>query len=445
MCEVTETGGSLGCTLKDLTVEHNGNFGGSGDVVGTVLGASKDGTTVYFVANGVLAKGAEPGHCARPEAQGEPTSTRTCNLYVEQFNGEHKEWEVRFIGTVSEEDKPTWGRTGLESLSHLTAQVSPSGRYLAFMSNNAEGLAGYANVDPIAKARPEQVFLYDANSQHTTCVSCAAGQQPRGVHDVEQSGEGIGLLVDRPHVWLEEIIGGTRAPKNVEDPWLAGNVPGWTPIEPNAAPYQSRYLNDEGRLYFNAADALVPQDTNGKMDVYQYEPPGIGSCETPGGCTSLISSGSDQHESAFLDASTNGNNVFFVTAAQLVSADRDHNFDVYDARVCTAENPCLESLLANPTPCEAEPSANNCKPPETPQAGVTRPPTELAHGPGNVQTLEVLGQKTEKPKSLTNQQKLTKALKACRSKYKHNKHKRSLCEKQAKAKYAKKSSRGKKR
>ncbi len=36
--------------------------------------------------------------------------------------------------------------------------------------------------------------------------------------------------------------------------------------------------NDPGRLFFNTADALVPQDANGTQDVYEYEPAGVGSC-----------------------------------------------------------------------------------------------------------------------------------------------------------------------
>ena len=34
----------------------------------------------------------------------------------------------------------------------------------------------------------------------------------------------------------------------------------------------SRALFDSGRLFFDSADALVPQDTNGNTDVYEFEP-----------------------------------------------------------------------------------------------------------------------------------------------------------------------------
>ena len=42
--------------------------------------------------------------------------------------------------------------------------------------------------------------------------------------------------------------------------------------------YESRVLSDSGRLFFDSSDGLVPQDVNGREDVYEYEPGGVGSC-----------------------------------------------------------------------------------------------------------------------------------------------------------------------
>ena len=67
-----------------------------------------------------------------------------------------------------------------------------------------------------------------------------------------------------------------------DERWLAGSIPGWTALAKRTTTrYQSRYLSDAGRLFFNSADALVPLDTNGKEDVYEYEPAGEGSCARP--------------------------------------------------------------------------------------------------------------------------------------------------------------------
>jgi DNA-binding beta-propeller fold protein YncE len=428
VCEVIEVAGKLECSLKDLTVDQKS--GQIANVVGKVMGTSTDGSSVYFAADGVLAPNVEPGNCLG-ENNGAENAGAMCNLYLVQYNKETKAWgPARFIARVSQEDEPDWGTTGALPLTEITSRVSPNGRFLAFMSD--QELTGYNNVDanPEAKARDEEVFVYDASTQGLVCASCnPSGKQPHGVHDVENSGEGNGLLVDRPHVWTA-ISGGKG---RVNATWLAGSIPAWTPLEPNSSPYQSRYLSDQGRLFFNAADALVPHDTNGKEDVYQYEPNGVGGCGTSPGCIALISSGTSKQESAFLDASTSGNDVFFVTAAQLVPADVDQSFDIYDARVCGA-SPCIKSEPPKLSNCATSPEANTCKPPESPHPGFSTPLGPS--GPGNLGKHETLPIRVSiKPKGLSNSQKLAKALTQCRKRWKHSHKKRVACEKQARHRY----------
>ena len=86
-------------------------------------------------------------------------------------------------------------------------------------------------------------------------------------------------------------------------PVARGEPAGWSTML-----YQSRYLTDGGRLFFNSSDALVAQDTNSSEDVYEYEPPA--GAEAPArdtctsasatyspvslGCIDLISNGHDQ-------------------------------------------------------------------------------------------------------------------------------------------------------
>ena len=65
----------------------------------------------------------------------------------------------------------------------------------------------------------------------------------------------------------------------------------------------------------------------------------------------LISSGTSQKESAFLEATPSGDDVFFLTAAQLSPQDTDDAFDIYDARVCTSESPCLTPPPSARTSC----------------------------------------------------------------------------------------------
>jgi DNA-binding beta-propeller fold protein YncE len=414
-CEIVEVGGKLVCHLKDLTVDPNA--GEHAAVQGLLLGANEDGSSVYLVAQGVLAvinKNGENGNGETPEAGKD-------NLYELHYSG--TEWTTTFIAVLSTEDRPEWEGNGIANSAFLTARVSPSGRYLAFMS--AASPTGYDNEDATSKRvgerLDEEVYLYDSTKASLRCVSCnPSGARPTGVLDTVEAGEGLGLLVDRRKVWVGH--------------WLAGNIPGWTAQSLVSALFQSRYLSDSGRLFFNSPDHLVPQAANGKENVYQYEPSGLGSCESPSGaCVSLISSGSSGRESAFLEATPDGSGVFFITASQLLSQDTDTAFDIYDARVCTSESPCLSPPSPAPPGCG---TVNACRPASpSQQASIGASGGATFSGAGNIAPLarqEVKGLKrTSKP--LTRAQKLAKALKACKKQ--HAGKKRKACEAHARKLY----------
>lgn len=418
--------------LTDLTPDLNSGEGAG--VQGEVLAASEGGSLVYFVANGVLAAGAQPGNC-REEAP----SGAGCNLYVVHYDG-HSWEKPRFIARLSGEDAPDWGRPegGAYILKVMTSRVSPNGHYLAFMSN--QPLTGYNNIDEKSGVRDEEVFLYTygAGSGHLVCASCnPSGAQPVGVRDTEESGEGVGLVIDRAEAWAEAFEG--------VDHWLAASVPGWTDISLFESLYQSRYLNNDGRLFFNSSDSLVPRALNrGKTNVYQYEPTGVGGCQTEntkGGCVALISSGESEHESAFVDASESGNDVFFVTAAKLSPADADTNFDIYDARVCQVPGaePCPSPGSGTPRPCGNE----ACKPAPSSPPAYGPPPSSTLSSSGNIlQHGAVLASKSAQ-KPLTRAQKLAAALKKCQ-KVKQKK-KRAACAKQARKKYGAKASKARRK
>jgi hypothetical protein len=405
-------------------------------VQGLLPGVSEDGSAVYFVANGVLTKvpnsrgeTAQPGHCvARIEAEN-AASGASCNLYVK--HGASESEAPTFIGRLSQEDIPDWDNSN-GNLEWVTSKVSASGRYFAFMSNRP--LTGYDNRDtnPAAhEARDEEVFLYDdqaGGGDALTCVSCNPdGSRPAGTFDGGEGStdEGLGLLVDRKLTW--------------EGRWLAGALPGWTGTTRDTAIYQSRYLNDSGRLFFNSPESLSQADTNGKFDVYEYEPEGLGSCGSEGGCSALISSGSSTHESAFLDASVSGDDVFFLTAATLVTSDHDKNFDVYDARVCGSAG-CVVAPETTTTSCN---SIDECRPSIPSIPSFPAPSGTTTPSGGNVGGTGVLPTKASEPpkptaKKLTRKQRLAKAIKACHKLKK--KKKRQACETQARKKYGAKKS-----
>jgi hypothetical protein len=315
---------------------------------------------------------------------------------------------------LSQEDANDWS----EELGRLTARVSPNGRYLAFMSD--QPLTGYENVDASPEAhgaRDEEVFLYDASSGRLVCASCkASGERPQGVLDQQSSGEGNGLLVDRPKAWNKR--------------WLAASVPGYTQLTPFIALYQSRYLSNSGRLFFNSLDELVKlpsgEQYSHKENVYEYEPESVGSCARSAGCVALISSGTSPQESAFLDASENGADVFFITAQPLVTTDHDKNADLYDAHVCSEESPCLTSP---PPPSAACSDEQSCRPAPQTTPGTVTPASAIFSGPGNA-TPTTPAKLPPKP-ALSRALRLKKALHACRTKYKRPKKRRLRCETQA--------------
>ena len=131
-----------------------------------------------------------------------------------------------------------------------TARVSPNGRYLAFMSERS--LTGYDNRDANSGQPDEEVFLYDEASSHLVCASCdPTGARPDGIHV-----PGEGEFNEHPLPLVERV--GTWGGR-----WLSGSIPSWTRPETEGnglsaiTTYQARYLSDDGRLFFDSADALV--------------------------------------------------------------------------------------------------------------------------------------------------------------------------------------------
>jgi hypothetical protein len=408
--------------LTDLTVDpQHGQTGETANVRSAVLGASEDGTYVYFVADGVLAEGATPGDC---EGESSPTNA-TCSLYVSHLEGGR--WKTTFIASLASEDSPDWGNeaSGAEGdayqgLGTITSRVSPNGSHVAFMSQRR--LTGYNNTDAVTGTADEEVYLYDAVTKKLTCASCnPSGARPVGLPDSPY----LQYLVDPEGNWANHV--------------LAANIPSWSAIEAsNLAFYQSRYLSDSGRLFFNSADPLVPQATNGVENVYEYEPEGVGGCSSGPrtvhpyggeGCLALVSNGTSTEESAFADASATGNDVFFLTSAKLVSADVDDQYDMYDAHVCNTESPCASA------PAPARPACTTSESCQGPAAAAPIFPAgaSLAAGAGNLPLPVSSATGAPKAKPLSNAQKLAKALRACRKD--KRKHTRIVCERNARKRY----------
>ncbi len=416
-CDIAEgEGGELKCDLRDLTPVPASGMPGAGEtaaVLGGVLGAGEDDSDIYFVANGVQASGASPGDCGGNS----PAASQTCSLYVS------RDGVTSFIGTLSAGDSPDWST----NLARMTSRVSSDGLWLAFMSERS--LTGYDNRDVRSGVPDEEVYLYNAVSNKLVCASC----DPTGARPVGTEYRKID----------EQLVGGDRLWGASQ--WLAANVPGWAAFTTTAAAlHQPRYLSNEGRLFFNSAGGLVPQDSNGNWDVYEYEPVGVGGamgCSTEsvmfaegaGGCVGLVSSGAALGESAFLDASASGGDVFFLTTGQLVPADHGTGRKVYDAHECTNSSPCPPSSAVGGVECV---SAASCRLAPMAQPSIYGAPSSATFsGAGNVVTPPAFGsvKSVVKAKPLTRAQKLARALRACRAK--RAGRQRKVCERTARERY----------
>lgn len=349
-CEIPAGPLSTGCaTLTDVSAPLEGS-GESAEVRGLITGMSDDGSTVYFVANGVLDD--EANGFGDSAIQGKP------NLYAwRQGEG------ARFVAALSQKDENDWGAAEGKEVN-LSANASPSGRYLVFASRR--GLTGSDNLDKMSGKPVEEVFRYDATGEQLDCLSCnPTGGAPIGAEPKEFG------LVNSGRQWNGVMIAAaiTGPPINEE-------------LE-TIVLYTPRSVLDNGRVFFNSIDPLVAADSNGQWDVYQYEPTGVGDCSgssggpsiirSAGGCVSLISSGTGEEEAGFLDASASGDDAFFLTPAQLNEPDQDHEYDIYDARV--------HGVLAT-LPTRAECLGEACQPlPAGPNDPT--PASATFAGPGN--------------------------------------------------------------
>jgi hypothetical protein len=282
-------------------------------------------------------------------------------------------------------------------------------------------LTGYDNLDANSGIADEEVFLYEASGEgHLVCASCnPSGERPEGVEDTGVAGHGGEVLPEKS--WLNR--------------WLAGSVPSWTADYLERSLYQSRYLSNSGRLFFDSPDHLVPAATSAMEKVFVYEPSGVGSCESGSGagCVGLVSSGDSEYEAEFLDASASGGDVFFLTADRLVPQDTDSAYDVYDAHECTSSSPCPPPAGAVPPACT---TAESCRAAPAPQPEIFgAPPSQTFSGAGNLTPVTAaVSPKPVKKKTAAQvrAEKLTKALKACK---KQAKAKRKGCEAAARKRY----------
>lgn len=295
----------------------------------TVVNVSADGSRVYFVSPKVLATGAQAGKE---------------NLYVGDASG----GPVGFIGILEQSDvfgEQFEGRFGLgawtaaanseiDSLNGPALDPSrstPDGRYIVFESS--AGLAGHD------AGGHTQIYRYDAIERNLACVSCNPSlAAPTSAATLQAFGE---------------------------------------PAPLNAVTATQNISDDGARVFFESVEPLVPTDTNGRRDVYEWREDGVDGCASAEGCLGLISSGHDGKPSYLYAAAPNGSDVFFTSTAELVGRDTDTTSSIYDARI---DGGFPEEAAAQPCVSEA------CR--ELPAVPPRLSQASNATGTGNVRGVE---------------------------------------------------------
>lgn len=389
-------------TLVDLTAKAT-----IADVLG-LAGSGEAGKYVYYVAEGTLTGD-------QKNSRGDMAQSGQPNLY------EAHEGATTFIATLDPNaDLCDWeapacvkGFEGKGAVNEggfrggSSARVSANGGYVAF--NSDRELTGYANAGPhcvplgagnepilrphskegheIAGYGPgacQEIFLYDATKHILECASCGTSGKPPAAPA------------------LLRFPGGVSQDGEMEGRHLQRNVA------------------NNGAVFFESAQPLVPAASDGKVNVYEYED----------GRVHLISSGTSEANSVFLEATPDGSNVFFATNEALVRSDTDHAYDIYDARV--------EGGFPEPTAPQAPCASEGCKGAGTGVATFSAPGSATFTGGGN---LSQQRKRSTGAKQKSMRKRLRRTLRHCARVHRNSRRKRQACKRRARRRFAAKGAR----
>lgn len=342
--------GANGCNLylydfsnpagHELVDVSAGDTSGHGPGVMGVVGLSSDGSHVYFIANGVLAAGAQPGDCHYISSAG--VLVGNCSLYVYERDSAYPSGHTAFIATVSAD-------TVRALINTEVANVTPDGRYLVFPSAQPLTAEG-AN-----QGGAQNIYRYDAQTGQLIRISVGND----GYNDNGNSGTGDATIV--PALEGMGRLGTARLDPTMSD--------------------------DGSYVFFQSPIALTPHaldDVSTGTDSTGHPTFAQNVYEWHGGRVYLISDGRDASASngfcagdasatCLLGTDSTGANVFFTTVDQLVPQDTDTQLDIYDARI-GGGFPYTPPTVCTGAACQGSTAA----PPAVPTAG-----SVTFTGPGN--------------------------------------------------------------
>jgi hypothetical protein len=331
----SDTADGQGHHLTLLSADHApaDDSSTTNDVRG-VIGTSTDGHTVYFITSGgqIVAGG--------PTAPILGTDDKIYRWH---------DGTVDYVGAISSEDE-TRDLNADYGANPKQSRVSPDGDSLLFTAETGVGLTGYdhgttCTNNGTSSGSCRELYLYRADAQpHLVCASCNPSGAPAtaDAQDIVQTA--FGAATTTSHL--------------------------------------NHALSDEGqRVFFSSGEALVSQDTNNKVDAYEYD--------AVDGTVHLLSGGKDPSDSYFMDASRNGDDAFIITRQKLVGWDVDGSYDLYDVRVGGGVPDPVAKIVC---------SADTCRGPVSAAPTATQVGSTVVAG-SNVTTTRVKKRAAKKPKT----------------------------------------------
>ncbi len=273
----------------------------------TFMGATDDGSRMFFKTDERLTEDATAGG----------------GLYVydlsDVLSGASDEGELRFLTPSAN------GLPAVVTGSNLVAFGEDGGR-LYFIAK------GVLTPDAPAGANPPKLYTVGLGSGEVTYLGPWTGAT------IDTTGTGTASPDGSKFAFLD-LVGGVRQIKlydAAEDSLTCVSCPGGGPQvgdarlvgraggERPARIAPRRHVTDDGRVFFNSLDQLVPADGNSMYDVYEYAD----------GEHKLLSSGNSAYDSLLFGVSPDGRDVLMTTHDGLVPADNDNgDQDLYVARV----------------------------------------------------------------------------------------------------------------
>jgi DNA-binding beta-propeller fold protein YncE len=337
-------------------------------------GASPDGSRAWFTT---------------PQPLIDSDTDATDDLYLAELEEGQLKHLVQASAGESSPDHPVAGDgAGVEGV----VEVSPDGTHVAFVATGILTEAGNPATHQIAAQGADNLYVYDATTDHTKFVArlctgldrsdssadpyCSAEDAtdaplwragtlpearftPDGRYllftsygrltsdDTDNSADVYRYDFQSGHL-IRISAGHAGNDGNGNDSAFAAQL---TPVPREVASRADGLSEDDDRaisadgstVVFETAAPLVSRDTNAGAspgcnpgrtgcDIYEWREDGNGTCREAGGCISLISDGISPQGATQGVVSSSGRDIAFLTAAELVPVDSDGLRDLYDAR-----------------------------------------------------------------------------------------------------------------